>query len=267
MAKATEVNQAVAVNQALAVNPATPLLPTINLPVLSDKELMEEVLIANTEGGVNIKFGQIKIPSGGITVFEVIDDDGRESTVSEIKGVIVDYKAVKAYWSSEYTGEKNPPDCLSNDGKRGEGEPGGTCNSCVYNEFESDPKGGKGKACKDIINLFILTEGSMLPIRIAIPPGSRKNFEDYINFLVSRVKPYYGVVTAITLTKAVSGGGIKYGQATFNKAADLTALERSAIRSFSNQLKPMMRAVKLDDTIETSMSSLPAASSDGDMWE
>lgn len=239
------------------------IAPTINLPALMDKELMEETLLANTEGGVSIKFEVVKMPSGGATVFEMTDDDGRDSTVSEIKGVIVDYRAVKAFWSAEYSGEKNPPDCMSNDSKRGEGDPGGPCSSCMFNEFGSDPKGGKGKACKDIVSLFILTEGSMLPVRIAIPPGSRKNFEDYINFLITRVKPYYGVVTAITLTKAVSGGGIKYSQATFNRVADLTALERGGVREFANQLKPIMRAVKIDDSIESIAQNIPT----GDMWE
>jgi hypothetical protein len=260
MAKTTEV-QSVAVTHAV-----TPGAPTINLPALFDKEMMEEVLLANTEGGINVRFEVVKMPSGGATMFEIVGEDGAEENVSEIKGVIVDYKTVKAFWSSEFTGEKNPPDCISNDGRRGEGDPGGPCNSCVFNEFGSDSKGGKGKACKDIISLFILTEGSLLPIRIAIPPGSRKNFEDYINFLITRVRPYYGVVTSITLSKAVSGGGIKYSQATFSRIADLTPLERSGVKGFIAQLKPLMRAVAIDDSIAEA-SITPAENKSVDMWD
>ena len=89
----------------------------VNLPALND-DLAE--VIAEEMDGLSIEFDRVKIPSGGGLAFEVPGDDPDEPDMKkEIVGVIVDQHAVNAYWAVKYSGQNNPPDCSSMDGKVG----------------------------------------------------------------------------------------------------------------------------------------------------
>ena len=74
--------------------------------------------------GLGFTFERIKIPSGGGLAFELPgEDDDEPDLVKEIEGVIVFHHPVNAYWAEAYTGQNNPPDCASTDGRYGKGEP------------------------------------------------------------------------------------------------------------------------------------------------
>lgn len=68
-----------------------------------------------------------------------------------------------AYWpeGSEYDDNVTPL-CSSVDGKTGYGAPGGVCATCALNQYGSVEK-GKGKACKNMRNLYILRSGEHMP--------------------------------------------------------------------------------------------------------
>ena len=79
------------------------------------------------------------------------------------------------------------------------------CATCPYNEYESDPKGGRGKACKNVIRLAVIAESDLEDLENAeivhmkVPVTSVKNFEHYA---VKEVKdtlkrPFYTVITNI----------------------------------------------------------------------
>lgn len=228
---------------------------TFNLPVLVDKEEAMEVIQTNLEAlGGEFKFDKVKIPSGGGTSFEVIDENGEANPYKAINGVVLDFYPINAWWGKEYTGEKNPPDCSSLDciigtGSKEYGIPKGQkCASCPKNQWGSDPKGGKGKACKNIIRVFVLQEGSILPVLLALPPTSTGNWKEYIRRLTTKMKPYYGVVTSVKLEKDKSEGGIEYSKTVFGKAADLTREEKASLKEFVASLKPAMRSVGIDST-------------------
>jgi hypothetical protein len=106
---------------------------------LADFNLDEAM--ASELDGLDMTFERIKIPSAGSTVFEVPGENpGEPDTVKEFSAVILYHHPLYAYYKDKYTGGSNPPDCGSFDGITGEGDPGGSCAKCPYNQFGS---GGK----------------------------------------------------------------------------------------------------------------------------
>lgn len=238
----------------MAVNALANLMtienPTFNLPVLADPQSVIEVMQVNLEG-TEPKFDRVKIPSGGGLAFELPGDGDQPEIVQEIVGVILDHYPVNAFWKDRYTGSKNPPDCSALDAHTGVGDPGGNCTTCPYNQWGSavDEHGQptRGKACKNIHRVYILREGEVFPLLVALPPTSKDNFTDYMKRLTSRKPvPYFGCVTKIRLQKVTNAGGIMYSQAVLSKVADLRPEEVMAMRAYANSLKSSMRAVKIE---------------------
>lgn len=228
---------------------------TINLPALTNREEVAEVMAANLEGMEGqFQFDKVKIPSGGGISFEVVDESGEPNPVKELVGVVLDHYPIKSWWADEYSGEKNAPDCSSMDCKTGTGNPehgikvGQACATCPHNQWGSDPKGGKGKACKDIFRVYILPEGYAFPVLLALPPTSISNWRKYIQRLTSRIMPYYGVVSLAKLEKDKNAGGIEYSKVVFAKAADLTPVETKTMKDYADSLRPAMRAQAIDST-------------------
>ena len=237
-------------------NDLVPQAPaTINLPALTQREEVMEVMQANLEGmDGQFKFDKVKIPSGGGISFEVIDEAGEPNPVKELSGVVLDHYPIKSWWAEEYSGEKNAPDCSSMDCKFGTGSEkhgipaGQVCATCPYNQWGSDPKGGKGKACKDIFRVYTIQEGHAFPVLLALPPTSIGNWRQYVQRITNKLLPYYGVVTVAKLEKDKNASGIEYSKVTFAKAADLTKVERKVLRDYATSLKPAMRAQAIDST-------------------
>jgi hypothetical protein len=212
-----------------------------------------EVMADNlAELGGNLRFDKVKIPSGGGLSFEVIDENGEEKAVTELIGVVIDHYPINAFWENKYTGENNPPDCSSMDNKIGtimiDGKPidRKACADCPHNQWGSDPDGGRGKACKNMVRIYLLQEGNAFPVLLTLPPTSTGNWRDYMKRLAGRVKSVYGIVTKVKLEKDKSEGGITYSKAAFTKADELRREEKQAIKTYAGQLKPYMRSVAID---------------------
>ena len=180
-------------------------------------EAVEEEL----DGLGALSFDRVKIPAGGGIAFELPgeDEDNPESSPAII-GVILDHHAVNVYWRDQFSGGSAQPDCSSADGKTGiDRETGGTrdCATCPCNQFGSDPKSGKGKACKNAHRLYILQDGSPVPIVLALPPSSLKSLRDYIGkkILLKGLRSYEAI-TKITLKKEANADGIVYSRAVFS---------------------------------------------------
>jgi hypothetical protein len=242
---AKEQNNALAAAQELS----------FNLPALSDpKEAMEVMADNLAELGGNLRFDKVKIPSGGGLSFEIIDENGEEKAVTEIIGVVLDHYPINAFWEGKYTGENNPPDCSSMDAITGFTKEDTAfaypikCKDCPKNQWGSDPEGGKGKACKNMIRIYIVEEDNAFPVLLALPPTSTGNWKDYMKRLAGKMKSVYGVVTKVKLEKDKSEGGISYSKAAFSKAEDLSREEKRAIKAYAEQLRSAMRTVAIDST-------------------
>jgi hypothetical protein len=194
-------------------------------------------------GGVTqFDFDRIKIPSGGGPSFlvQAIDGERNERTVT---GVIVLARDARAYWekSLDDGGGSQPPDCHSNDGLIGIGTfQGKTCSECPMAQFGTDPKSGRGQACKAIRQLFMVQAGSMLPSVLALPPTSLKPAKQYMVRLAGQGIPYWSVGTTIGLEPAQNAGGIKYAKATFKFAGRLPAEQVAKAKAYSNLMKSLV---------------------------
>ncbi|MDL2318167.1 hypothetical protein LJC74_03610 [Eubacteriales bacterium OttesenSCG-928-A19] len=202
-------------------------------------------MMAEELDGLDSGFERIKIPSAGSTVFEVPGEDPSEpDTVKEFSAVILFHHPLYAYYASAYTGGNNPPDCGSFDGITGEGNPGGACEKCPYNQFGSAPNGGK--SCKNRRRIFLLREGEIFPLLLSLPTGSLRPFTAYIKRQLGKGRRTNHVVTRFSLQKATNAGGIAYSQAQFAVDRLLTQEEHAAISSLSEQVKAYSKRIALE---------------------
>lgn len=187
--------------------------------------------------GLDFSLDRIKLPSGGMTAFEVPTGDGEETTLEkEIVGVILYNHPAYAYYQDAYTGGSNPPDCGSFDGVCGVGTPGGACKTCPYNQYGSAAE-GKGKACKNRRMLYILRENEIFPMMLNLPTGSLRAFTKYVQSLLTRGKKPNQVVTKISLKKASNAGGIDFSQAVFKVVRALDDQEKENMTILAGQMK------------------------------
>jgi hypothetical protein len=157
---------------------------------------------------------KIKVPAGGGLSWE-IPTIGKPISTQEITGVIVYYRNTRAYWDSDYNGEKTPPTCSSDNAKTGIGDPGGNCVTCPLSKFGSsqNPKSPDSQACKAIILLFVMVPGKSLPFVIPVPPTSTGIIKKHFLRMANEDIPYYRAIQSLSLTKVKqSKGAIEYSQ-------------------------------------------------------
>jgi hypothetical protein len=155
-------------------------------------------------------FERIKVPGAGGEFWSIPDISGEAVPSKTLRGIIIYQKPQRAYWASDYTGESTPPDCHSEDCRRGQGNPGGLCAACPYAEWDSDPRGNGGQACKMINTVFLLRPGNILPNLIIVPPTSVQPIRKYFLALSNRSISYWKAVTVLNLKPTKNKGGIPY---------------------------------------------------------
>ena len=222
-------------------------VPDSELPqalMCSDEELadIQEGIALNAENGdmseydiprITVAPGALKIntPSGS-----VLRD--------HLYGVAVYIRNVRTYYKSKAAGNK-PPDCYSKDRTTGIGDPGGKCKECPFAQYESattaDGQQGKGQACKESKQIFILTGGPGMPRMLSIPPtslGVAKDFFAGLNFS----RPYYKVLIRVTVQNAKNGLGQEYGTAVFEEVRTLTPAEVKRALMFRGAVETFLKA-------------------------
>lgn len=236
-------------------------------PVLFGESNMTAVIKENfgDDGIRPLDLEQITVPAGGGTTWEVPTLDGLRGE-RELAGIVVAWRAPRVYWSTkpdDREGGTTPPDCSSTDGKFGtgeygrgsEGNPSGRCDSCPMNEWGSQGTlqgdNSRGKACRERRQLFMLLPGSVLPVVVNLPPTSIQDVRKYFLRLSSNGRPFFSVVTKLTLEK-ISKGGQNYS-VVHAGAGDL--LDDGAIvqaRAFNQEMEAVLasattRSVAPDD--------------------
>lgn len=200
--------------------------PDINVP---------ELIADNLE---NEEFGpqdltRISVPGGGGQTFS-IPSPGGDVDAKTIEGIIVKVQPVRLYFPKPFgEGEIEPPACYSNDGLRGFGEPGGDCQTCPLNVFGSAAK-GKGKACQERRNIFILPADSLLPYVLSAPVMSIKNYKTYLQHLTRKGISVKAVTTVVGLEKDKSDAGVAYSKLTFREGALLDGPQKEVINGYRN---------------------------------
>ena len=194
---------------------------------------------------------RVSIPAGGGKTWELPTLDGETKTATDWSGIIIAWRDVRVYWSQQFSGGGSPPDCSSDDAATGKGNPGGPCGTCPFAEFgtatRQDGTAGRGQACKQIIQVFVLVPGSWLPTVLSVPPTSIKLVRRYLTRLAAKALPYYGVVTSFGLDSDKSADGFKYSAVVPAVAKVLTGEERARARAFAQQFAPLVHTIELTD--------------------
>ncbi len=204
-------------------------------------------IIQDTLGGRAITpfdLERIRIPAGGATTWEVDDLDQGTIAIKQLKGIVIHNAPARSYWKMglDEGGASQPPDCASFDLVTGIGDPGGDCGVCPFNEFGSDTKGGRGKACNEIRFVFMLRPDSYIPAVVQIPPSSLKGINSYFLRLAGRAVPPAVVVTNLELERVSQGGsGLPYSRVVPKMAGRLSDDDIAKVGNIMGQLKPMFQ--------------------------
>lgn len=193
---------------------------------------------------------RIRIPSGGGIAWTVPTLEGPDAQKT-ISGVIIHWQTMRGYWKIPFdqAGAGTPPDCSSNDGTVGRGEPGGDCATCPLNQFGSGKD--NSKACKEVRMLFVLRLGDILPVAVPLAPMSIKPCKDFFMGLASeKRRPYYSVETTLGLEQAQNKNSIKYSKANFGYVRNLEPEEQAYINEYRLQFTPILDAASSLDRSE-----------------
>lgn len=204
--------------------------------------------------GLRLSFPRVKIPGGGNLQFEIPSDDPENPDYTKyIEGVILYNHDTCAYWpeGSEYDDNVTPL-CFSVDGKKGYGAPGGVCATCALNQYGSVEK-GKGKACKNMRNLYILRSGECMPVLLSLPPTSLKPYSDFITTaFAARRRPIYAGVVQIGL-KRVDNGSNTYSVATFRLGQRFEGEELLQIKQYADGFREQIKAMNQQRAMEAEL--------------
>jgi hypothetical protein len=205
-------------------DPALAPKPELNIAALhADLDQVMEAMAFNLGGGRGLSdydLPRITIPTGGGTQWCVQSAEG-EQFLPTLQCVIVLVRDGRVFWRAPFGEEaRQPPDCASDDGVTGYGDPGGECISCPLNQFQSAPD-GRSKACNEQKHIFILRGDSLLPEHLVIPPTSLKAARQYLLKLMASGLPYFKAVTEISLVPCKNAGGVRYSEARFQQLTKL----------------------------------------------
>lgn len=192
------------------------LIDEKNLPVGMDLKTFEDLLHENMEGIERPEFPVIGILHAGALMFQMPADGEETSQVKEFLAQILLHQRVNAYWEKSYadTGGGIPPDCSSLDGINS--VTGESCLKCPHNQFGSeilaDGNKGPGKACKNMMRIYLRIGQDLLPSLVIVPPSSLREYSAYAVKLTQKAKPLPLVITKFRLEAAQNKQGIKYSK-------------------------------------------------------
>jgi len=194
---------------------------------------------------------RIRVPAGGGLAWDKPDLEQGTVSASEIQGVIVEQRDVRVYWAKAFAGGSEPPQCASDDGENGHGNPGGLCADCPLAGFGSkvipgQKTKGRAQACRAMKLLFVLEADSLLPTCIVVPPSSLKAVRQYLVGLTSKARPYWSVETVLTLEKTKSADGIVYSRIIARPAGLLDAETTARVRGYRDALLPALTQLRAE---------------------
>jgi hypothetical protein len=227
----------------------------LNYDLVELKSFIEDNLAGQDVSEFDLQ--RLNVPSGKAQTYrwEVPTLEGSEA-VSEISGIIVFQKQTRAFWpqSIDDGGGNVPPSCSSPDAKFGFGKQWATredpdpdgeprrvaCAQCPNAQFGSD--GGRGQACKQTSQLFLLMETGVLPAVVQVPPTSLGAIKKYMLALANAGVRYDQVVTTLGLEKRANAGGTEYAQIAARLGGRLDPETSQRARAYGETLRPTFEA-------------------------
>lgn len=183
-------------------------------------------------------YGRIKIAPGGVNVFQIFEPGEEEpSPAQSVEGVIFLSHKTNGLWLSAFGGENKAPDCSSIDGEEGTRTGTGECIACAtcpYNQFGSDNGGqGRGKACKNMRQLYIMRRGDIFPMLLTLPPTALRAYDNYRTKVMLGRKRMGAVMTRITLKSEKNKDSISYSSPLFETVGVLSADDSKAMDQYA----------------------------------
>ena len=192
-------------------------------------------------GSCQLPVLRVRVPAGGGRAFELPGETPDEPvTATKFQGVILTHAFVNAWWAHPYgEGQPGAPDCSSMDGISGWDAQGmeHNCRHCPKNRMGSKD-GGRGKACRNMVQMLVLMEDEPLPIELRVPTMSVGNYQMYIaRALATRGLTPNQVVTEFSLRRASNGSGQDYSQVMFKAVGRVDDGEMNALM---DDVKPLL---------------------------
>ena len=220
----------------IAVIPPTEV-SSYKFMTLDGKKLKRAIESNLGNDGFNVRsLPQVKIPTGGITTWTIPSSSG-EIESKTFNGVIIHWNETREKYKGKFgeAGAEKFPNCVSNDGKTGIGDPGGDCKICPFAQFGSRSDGKPGQECGLKRNLFIINQTSLMPIVVRLSVMSIKPADKYaLNLLCEDGDPLEHVLTQFSLIKAKNPGGQDYSQVVLKKVSSLSTEEIARVEHFQS---------------------------------
>jgi hypothetical protein len=238
---------------------AAPIPPGGFLALNHEPDQVQAVVQANFGGQEISPFDlpRVKIPGSGGRTWEMPTIEGT-IPLKEISGIVVHFKLVRGYWPGEFKGSE-PPQCSSDDNRVGVGDPGGECASCPLAQFGTD-KAGRGQACKQMEQWFLLTPDQLLPIVLSLPPQSLAPAKKYRLNLASAMLRLDQVVTTLTLDTDTNPDGVKYAFAVPTLSGRLDPGEAAKALEYTSMLRPILERMPAVNDVDQPRDTVEATS-------
>ena len=96
--------------------------------------------------------------------------------------------------------------------------------------------------------LFIVRPDSLMPVVVVLPPTSIKPARQYFLRLAGAQKPYWAVVTRLTLERTKNKDGIDFARLRPSFIRKLDDEEIDAATLYKNELQPVLDSAPIDIT-------------------
>lgn len=186
-----------------------------------------------SDGLDRFKLQRVKVPTGGQTIWTIPSVRGDQGSPT-LTGVIVGWGDKRAFWAGEYKpSEILPPDCSSEDGVEGLGNPGGPCDLCPLSKFGSH-KNGFGQACKQTRVVLMIREKGMLPLALFAPPTSITKLKQFFLDLTSEGLPYHSIEVELTLSPRRVKSGYDVAEIQPRMVEELDPVARHRAKAYAD---------------------------------
>lgn len=178
----------------------------------------------------------------------------------------------KIWYENGYVeGSNAAPDCSAANGLKpdaGVPKPQHTvCATCPKNQWGSDPRGGKGKACGDSRRLAVVplqdipNESLGGPLLLRVPAASLQDMAAFSNSMQSKGYPYYSIGVRVGFDAKES-----YPKFEFSAIRPLTDAEADIVIGMQKS-EAVARVVSEPSPVETAQAQALAAASEKPLFE
>ena len=202
---------------------------------------MEKMREASPDGFTMLNLDKVPFATADNYTWNVVTEDGPDPR-RYLDVVLIHHHPARQRYDGPYdvNADPRPPICVSYDGVRGEGEPGGICAKCRYNRVGTDAE------CRPYRWLYLLFPDSQFPTWLSLPRTSLSNklTNGIRRYLVGLAKGGrnkvkgglwpWEVATRIGLAKRERGVGMV---ATFTEGERLPAALSAQVQEYSRNFK------------------------------